>query len=312
MLWAATPDTPAAVACGHTLVGRVCLGPQRHGELGSEAAQADAGLLPRASVADRVVRGHAGVRGECGVSVIDFVGDRDDLALAGDDVFGEAAVTGIARGLDSRRNGGSLPGLQTGDVDADLGDRPALEVNAVFAVERRHPRVFGREDVPARPPGHPCDIGSELRASCCSFWLLRLLWTVASDGFDPGARQGRLACVRSQLRWQASGWRRMRARLTETGSARLGRRGAEDMWPGAEARPRDAETGSGADRVRCRCTAEVLQARRTGRDSRPFITLTGRQRSSSGGIASSSPGKRASRAPRATSASMRARGAPRQ
>ena len=54
------------------------------------------------------------------------------------------------------------------------------------------------------------------------------------------------------------------------------------------------------------------QVRRTGRDSRPFITLTGRQRSSGGESASEIRGKRASRAPRATSASMRARGAPRQ
>jgi hypothetical protein len=54
------------------------------------------------------------------------------------------------------------------------------------------------------------------------------------------------------------------------------------------------------------------QARWTGRDSRPCMRLTGCQRSSSGGTASHSPGKRASRAPRATSASRRAREAPRQ
>ena len=61
--------------------------------------------------------------------------------------------------------------------------------------------------------------------------------------------------------------------------------------------------------------AEVLlsgQARRTGKDSRPFIKLTGRQRSSGGGTASDIRGKRASRAPMATSASIRASGAPRQ
>ena len=59
--------------------------------------------------------------------------------------------------------------------------------------------------------------------------------------------------------------------------------------------------------------ATLGQARRTGgRDSRPCMRLTGRQRSSSGGTASDSPGKRASRAPRATSASTRAREAPRQ
>jgi hypothetical protein len=54
------------------------------------------------------------------------------------------------------------------------------------------------------------------------------------------------------------------------------------------------------------------QARWTGRDSRPLIRLTGRQRSFSGGTASDIPGKRASSAPKATSASMRASGAPRQ
>jgi hypothetical protein len=54
------------------------------------------------------------------------------------------------------------------------------------------------------------------------------------------------------------------------------------------------------------------QPGRTGRDSRPFMRLTGRQRSSAAGTARESPGRRASRAPRATSASIRARGAPRQ
>ncbi len=54
------------------------------------------------------------------------------------------------------------------------------------------------------------------------------------------------------------------------------------------------------------------QLSRTGRDSRPFIRLTERQRSSSGRAASDIPGKRSSRVPRAISASIRARGAPRQ
>ena len=59
-------------------------------------------------------------------------------------------------------------------------------------------------------------------------------------------------------------------------------------------------------------SGRAAQARRTGSDSRPFMRLTGRQRSSPAGTASDIAGKRASSAPRATSASIRASGAPRQ
>ena len=71
-------------------------------------------------------------------------------------------------------------------------------------------------------------------------------------------------------------------------------------------------SGCGAGCHRGRRQPGGHQLSRTGRDSRPFIRLTERQRSSSGGAASDIPRKRSSRVPRATSASMRARGAPRQ
>jgi len=63
---------------------------------------------------------------------------------------------------------------------------------------------------------------------------------------------------------------------------------------------------------RDRVVSGLLQRRRTGSVSRPWIRLLWRQRSDDGSTASDSDGNRDSRAPNATSPSSRARGAPRQ
>src|SRR6516164_5762569 len=89
-------------------------------------------------------------------------------------------------------------------------------------------------------------------------------------------------------------------------------RGGRARHPGRRAKAGGGEPEGAGASAEANRRAPGRQRRRTGRDSRPWMRLLGRQRSSSTGTASDKAGNRASSAPNAISPSRRASGAPRQ